>query len=92
MVILALAALGAMAKFFMWVGSVNNDRTSFKEFIDKIEKKLDDLVRRVDDIGNDVAGIKGQIKPAATSGQSPVQLTDYGQEVSNKLKVRQWAA
>ena len=91
MVVLGLAAAGAIVKVSMWVGSVNSDRASFKEFIDKIEKKLDDLVRRVDEIGNDVAGIKGQIKPAATSGQSPVQLTDYGQEVSNKLKIRQWA-
>ncbi len=52
----------------IWVGAVNADRKSFKTFMEKVERKIDRILERL---------------PAPpVQSASPIQLTDFGREIS----------
>ena len=60
-----------------WVGAVNTDRASLKEFMTEVREKLDKIFERL---------------PRQTvSPGSPIRLTDFGREVSRNLEVADWA-
>ena len=65
-IICGVAVAGALLKAGMWISGVNSDRASFKEFMRRVEDKLDKISDRL---------------PAQTvSSSSPIQLTDLGEE------------
>ena len=60
-----------------WKGEVNTDRTHFKEFMQEIRKKIDQIFDRL---------------PLTVSvGQSPIRLTDLGKVISKELDAPTWA-
>ena len=60
-----------------WEGQVDADRTSFKEFMRKIERKLDQIFDRLPP------------SPVTTS-RSPLQLTDLGKQIAEEIDVQTW--
>ena len=69
--IIGLAALGAIFGVGKWVGAVNSDRASLKQFMDEVRKDIKEILQRL---------------PAkVVTGRSPVQLTDLGKRVSECL-------
>jgi hypothetical protein len=68
--------LGAV-KIGMWVGAVNENRSSFKELAKEIRDKLDKILERL-------------AAPTSTAG-SPLRLTEFGEKISRELQVREWA-
>ena len=64
-------------KFGGWVGRVDSDRTAFKAFMEEIR--------------GDIKKILERLQPLTVASKSPVQLTEFGQEVSRELKVKEWA-
>ena len=86
MVIVGLAALGALYGFITaafragsWIGSVNSDRESFKEFMNEVREKLDKIFERLP-------------PPPVVASASPVRLTEFGQEISRNLNATGWAS
>lgn len=76
--ILLLSALGLVWKAGDWYGKVNSDRKNFKDFIDRVDRKLDSIFR---------------ILSAKTIGSgSPTELTDPGRKVSGEISAEEWAA
>ena len=61
-----------------WVGSVDADRKSFKEFMTKIDGKIDRILECLS-------------APPAVKSSSRVQLTDFGKKISETVKASRWA-
>lgn len=68
LVTLGVAFIVAMAKFSRWSGQVDMDRSNFKEFMDRVEKKLD--------------AISDRFPPKPVAGDSPVRLTAIGEQAA----------
>ena len=59
------------ANMSKWMGSVDADMSTFKEFMKEIQQKIDQIFLR--------------LPPLVATKQSPLQLTDLGKEISDKL-------
>lgn len=68
---------GAVFAFGKWVGNVNADRSSFKDFIKEIRKDIKKILRL--------------LPPAPVASSSPPHLTEYGEQLSRKLGAVEWA-
>lgn len=66
--------------FDKWKGEVNSDRKSFKEFMKEVRDKLDRIFDRID-----------RLPQPLIYGRSPLELTDYGKELSDLIKARKIA-
>ena len=77
-VTLGFALIAGVAKFSRWSGQVDTDRTNFKEFMDKVEKKLDAILDR--------------LPPRLVAGANPVHLTDLGRQAAKEMDTYAWAA
>ncbi len=62
-------------RFGGWVGRVDSDRTAFKEFMTEMRRDIAEILLRLSPT------------PTATAA-SPIQLTDFGREISRELGVR----
>ena len=76
-IIAAVAIAGAVFAAGKWYGAVNNDRDSFKEFMTEVR--------------DDIKEILSRLSPPPVAGQSPVQLTDFGKEISEAVSAAEWA-
>ena len=72
-----IAVAASLVWFGKWIGSVNTDRTSFKEFMEEIRA--------------DIKAIFSRLPPTTVSRQSPLRLTDLGKAISEKLNAKNWA-
>ncbi|MDE2645691.1 MAG: hypothetical protein OXI05_07635 [Bacteroidota bacterium] len=64
-----------------WIGSVNSDRKTFKDFMQEIREKIDDILLRL------------PRKPPSIllESKSPLGLNKKGQEISKELNAVAWA-
>ena len=72
-----LAILSFVFWLGTWIGAVNTDRSLFKDFIKEIR--------------SDIKKILGRLPQVTVSGASPIRLTDIGEAISEKLKIKDWA-
>ena len=68
----------------VWVGKVNSDRTSFKEFMSEIREDIKA-------IREDIKNIFSRLPPNLISSGSPIKLTDLGEKVSETTNAKEWA-
>ena len=69
-----------------WRADVDTDRRDFKSFMNEIRDELGRIHSRIDDIFGRLGG------PATLRTESPIQLTDLGQSISEKIGASDWAA
>lgn len=75
---LLITAAGLIFKSGKWKGEVDSDRKAFKEFMNEIEKKIEDVLER--------------LPPRKVVTQaSPLQLTDFGKEIAEEIEAEKWA-
>ena len=75
---LALAALvGLVFAVGRWVGEVNSDRKSFKEFMAEVRKDIREILDR--------------LPSRVASNVSPIRLTELGKRVAEAINARQLA-
>lgn len=55
----------------VWIGRVNSDRASFKEFMQEIR--------------SDIKRIFERLPPATIAGQSPIRLTELGKKIADEI-------
>ena len=80
---LALAALvGLVFAIGRWVGEVNSDRKSFKEFMAEMRQDMRDIHR---DIKHILTAL-GRLGPSVVGGSSPLRLTELGKRVSEAIE------
>ncbi|MDE0201340.1 MAG: hypothetical protein OXK73_02770 [Rhodospirillaceae bacterium] len=75
---IVITATAAVFKFGKWVGAVNTDRDAFKEFMKEVRGALAEIFRRLP-------------TPPATVSASPIQLSDFGREISATGDASAWA-
>lgn len=73
----SLAFVGLVFATGRWYSSVNSDRANFKEFMDEVRQ--------------DVKEILARLPPTPVTGSSPLQLTDFGERMSEWLDAPEWA-
>jgi len=73
-----LAGTGLVVLLIIWYANVNSDRKTFKEFIAKIDKKLDDIFDRLPN--------------RLVESTSPQRLTDLGMKISQEIDAAHWAS
>ena len=61
----------------VWVGAVNTDRRSFKEFMTEVRDDLKKMLSR--------------LPPRVYAGDSPIELTELGRNISTRLNGKEWA-
>lgn len=71
-----LAVASVLVSIGVWVGSVNADRKSFKEFMNEVR--------------NDIKKILARLPAPTIEGGSPIRLTDLGRSVADDLDVGKW--
>ena len=74
--IAGVAVVIGLVNWFEWRGEVNSDREAFKKFMKKMDKKIDKLFER--------------LGPAPVTRQSPLHLTELGEEMSEELSAKAW--
>ena len=79
-----LAAIGIIFAIGTWVGSVNSDRKSFREFMKEIQNEISK-------IHDSIESILVRLPPTTIARSSPLTLTSLGQHVSQELDARGWA-
>ena len=84
LVMALLAAVGLIFTIGKWVGGVNSDRKSFKEFMTEIRKEI---IK----IHDNIKGILDRLPPTTIARSSPLTLTSLGRHVSQALDARGWA-
>lgn len=84
-IILIILAIGT-AVFYIgrWVGDVNSDGKSFKEFMTRIENKFDEINKHIIEIFK-------KLPEQAATGTSPLELTDFGHAISEIAGAKQIA-
>lgn len=80
-VLLIVVVAGVLIVFIWmlhgWTRRVNDDRTVFKHFMEKIDKKIEEIFERLP-------------KLALGSG-SPIKLTDFGELLASEINAKEWA-
>lgn len=84
-VIAVLAVCTVLVKIGMWVGGVNSDRRTFDSFIDEVKTDIKEIKNNITRIIIQLAQ-----RPAFVAG-SPLQLTDFGEEISSDIEAKKWA-
>lgn len=77
-VTLVLAAIGFAFWLGNWHGRVNSDRADFRDFMQYVRGRIDDIFDRLPN--------------PLTGSTSPLGLTDLGQKISGEIEARQWAS
>ena len=84
-VTVVIAVIGLLIGIGMWIGSVNSDRKSFKEFMTGIRDNI-----KI--IQSDIKSILIQLPSSSIMAGSPLKLTKLGEEISKKLEAKKWAS
>ena len=93
-------------KFGSWYGEVNSDRKVFKEFMHKVDKrmqKVDKRMQRVDErmekvdermekFDKRIDDILNRLSPPPTITESPIRLSELGEQISKNVGAKAWAA
>ena len=72
-----LGAGSALVTAGIWIGSVNSDRETFREFMAEIRE--------------DIKKILSRLPPGPLGTESPLTLTDYGVAIAEAVGAHQWA-
>ena len=60
-----------------WVGGVNEHRNTVKDILAEMREDIKNILKR--------------IPPSTVASESPLHLTDFGQDISEQLDARAWA-
>ena len=77
-IIIAVIALGTVLFVIgRWVGGINEHRNTVKDTLAEIREDIKSILKR--------------IPPPTVASESPLHLTDFGQDISEQLDARSWA-
>lgn len=83
-IVVVLGVGGALVTIARWTANVDAARKGWERVAKTIDDKLDTIQSRIDDLFT-VFGRQ------AVRAESPVRLTEFGQELSKKLNATAWA-
>ena len=72
-----LAVVGVIWRFGVWMGAVNEHMSQVVKFMEEIRDDIKQIFRKLPN--------------TPVSSQSPLQLTELGKSISEKLRGKEWA-
>ena len=75
--IAVIGAISAILGIGIWVGSVNSDRKSFKNFMEEVRRDIKEILER--------------LPPKTVTGSSPLSLTELGKTISEHIDAQRIA-
>lgn len=106
LIVVGFTVIGTIFAIGNWVGVVNSDRKSFKEFmtavnerindvdekINKVSERINDVSEKINNVNKKVDEIINRLPPnQIVHRDSPIKLTSFGAEISNSLSAKVWA-
>lgn len=88
----SLAVILAAVKFIRWTATVDSKLEQFSEFAGEVRQDIRELRQDVKELRRDVAQIFLRLPPPPVAGDSPLQLTDFGERMADFMKVKSWAS
>lgn len=88
----SLAVILAAVKFIRWTATVDSKLEQFSEFAKEVRQDIRELRQDVKELRRDVAQIFLRLPPPPVAGDSPLQLTDFGERMADFMKVKSWAS
>ena len=84
--------IGTIFAIGNWVGVVNSDRKSFKEFMTAVNERINKVSENINNVNKKVDEIINRLPPnQIVHRDSPIKLTSFGAEISNSLSAKVWA-
>lgn len=80
-VLVAIGVIGGLVKVGMWIGAVNTDRNNFSTSISSL----------AEEIRADIKKILSRLPPVPIAAESPLRLTDFGNQIAEDIKAGEWA-
>ena len=95
-VLVLIAVLTLLFKFASWYGSVNSDRSVFREFMDEVKKDIQNIKSNVAELTSSVAGLTSSVsvlvsQKTVEKTQSPTRLNDLGKSIFKEIQGKEWA-
>ncbi|MDE2826719.1 MAG: hypothetical protein OXL40_05330 [Bacteroidota bacterium] len=89
---LVIIGIGTIVyKIAKWSGSVNSDRSSFKEFMREIKEEIKNINNKFDKINEKFNDVFRRLPPSVAKEDSPLKLTEFGREISKLALAYDWA-
>lgn len=88
----SLAVILAAVKFIRWTATVDSKLEQFSEFAKEVRQDLRELRQDVKELRQDISQIFLRLPPPPVAGDSPLQLTDFGERMADFMKVKSWAS
>ena len=99
LVVVLFMILAIVFKFGNWYGEANSDRKVFKEFTQKVDKrmqKVDERMekfdKRMEKFDKRIDDILNRLSPPPTTTESPIRLSELGEQISKNVGAKAWAA
>ena len=83
-IIAVIAVVGTVFYIGRWTGTVNTDRSTFREFMDEVKSDIKEVKA-------DIKGIFARLPSALDEGKSPRSLTELGKKAAVVLGAEKWA-
>ena len=80
----AITLAGSLVSIGIWIGSVNTKQKNFTEALQEIKEDIRE-------INKNILKIFSRLGPDVTDTQSPIVLSDLGEEISKELNTIAWA-
>lgn len=95
----SLAVILAAVKFIRWTATVDSKLEQFSEFAGEVRQDIRELRQDIREVRQDVKELRRDITqiflrlpPPPVAGDSPLQLTDFGERMADFMKVKSWAS
>lgn len=88
----SLAVILAAVKFIRWTATVDSKLEQFSEFAKEVRQDIRELRQDVKELRQDISQIFLRLPPPPVAGDSPLQLTDFGERMADFMKVKSWAS
>ena len=98
--------IGTIFAIGNWVGVVNSDRKSFKEFITAVNERINNVDEKINKVNEGINKVSEKINNLnkkvdeiinrlppnqIVHRDKPIKLTSFGAEISNSLSAKVWA-
>ena len=90
-IVAGVALISAVLSAGIWIGNVNSDRRSFREFMAGVQDEFREVRDELKGVRYKLSEVLEKISSATLKEGSPLRLTDKGQAISKMLRVREWA-
>lgn len=79
-----IGMFGLSIRLAVWYGSVNSDRKTFTTFMNEVREDIKEIRIKLEEIFN-------KMPTPAYGSKSPLQLTEWSEELARKLRAHEWA-